>query len=122
LFSAENFQQPLARSEARLYELPLEMVRQAPSASNKQPWRVLKAGNTFHFYLQRTLGYREGFLVRKFTVCDMQRLDMGIAMCHFELTCRERGLSGNWLQQDSAIPAPTEQTEYLVSWVSKPNG
>ena len=35
----------------------LEMVRRGPSASNKQPWRVVRAGERWHLYLQRTRGY-----------------------------------------------------------------
>ena len=68
-------------------------VRQGPSASNKQPWRILKSADRFHLYLQRTRGYRNVF-TRMAQVDDMQRIDMGIAMCHFELTARELGLSG----------------------------
>ena len=34
----------------------LEMVRIAPSASNKQPWRVVRDGPAWHFYCQRTPG------------------------------------------------------------------
>lgn len=33
---------PLEKEEAGNYEAALEMVRIAPSASNKQPWRILK--------------------------------------------------------------------------------
>lgn len=47
----------------------------------------------------------------------MQRLDMGIAMCHFELTARELGLSGKWLNMALGIVKPDDLTEYIVSWV-----
>ena len=30
-------------------------------------------------------------------MADLQRVDMGIAMCHFELAARERGLAGRWV-------------------------
>ena len=29
-----------------------------------------------------------------FKMADLQRVDMGIAMCHFELTCNELGIKG----------------------------
>ena len=93
------------------------MVRKGPSASNKQPWRVVKEGNLWHFYLQRTPGYRERMLVRLFTVADMQRLDMGIAMCHFELMARDLGLAGKWQVRQPNLELSDEHTEYLVSWV-----
>jgi len=56
----------------------LECVRMAPSASNKQPWRVMVSNNKFGFYLKRTPGYD------KFTPGnDLQQVDMGIALAHF---------------------------------------
>jgi hypothetical protein len=93
------------------------MVRIGPSASNKQPWRVVKDDNAFHFYLQRTKGYRENSLTRFLGLADLQRLDMGIAMCHFELTSREEGLNGKWLSVEPAIKKPDPLIEYTASWV-----
>jgi len=56
----------------------LECVRMAPSASNKQPWRLVVTDNQFGFYLKRTAGYG------KFTPGnDLQQVDMGIALAHF---------------------------------------
>jgi nitroreductase len=117
LFFCQQFSIPLSLPEAGEYTTPLEMLRIGPSASNKQPWRVVKAGSAWHFYLQRTKGYRIGSLTRFFGVADIQRLDMGIAMCHFELTARELGLPGNWAKTEPAIAKPDELTEYTVSWV-----
>jgi hypothetical protein len=50
-------------------------------------------------------------------VADIQRLDMGIAMCHFELTARELGLPGKWACAEPSIKKPDGLTEYTVSWV-----
>jgi len=118
LFSDSRFGVPLSRETAGDYATTLEMVRRAPSASNKQPWRIIKDGNRWHFFLQRTPGYRERMLVRLFTVADMQRIDMGIAMCHFELVARDHGLDGRWEINTPAIEKYDEFTEYTVSWVS----
>jgi len=41
LFFHGSFQNPLNESDAGIWQLPLEMVRLAPSATNKQPWRVV---------------------------------------------------------------------------------
>ncbi len=41
---------------------------------------------------------------------------MGIAMCHFELTARELGLTGDWVIDEPDIKKPDESTEYTVSW------
>jgi len=101
----------------REVKIPLEMVRQAPSASNKQPWRVVVKGEACHFYLQRTQGYGRGsFTYRVLRLADLQRVDMGIAMCHFELTAQELGLSGGWEVDEPGIQKPDELTEYVVSW------
>jgi nitroreductase len=57
LFYDGVFGQPLISEEAGKFAIPLEMVRLAPSASNKQPWRIVKKGDDWHFYLQRTPNY-----------------------------------------------------------------
>jgi hypothetical protein len=49
---------------------------------------------------------------------DLQRVDLGIAMCHFELTTRELGLSGEWVVIESRDDQPGHGGEYLVSWVT----
>jgi nitroreductase len=118
LFLDKQFSTPLSLSEAGDYALPLEMVRLAPSASNKQPWRIVRQANAWHFYLQRTPGYRDSLLNRVFTQADLQRADMGIAMCHFELTAKEHGLMGEWSQRDPGIEPPDEFTTYIVTWLS----
>lgn len=117
LFFDQNFGIPLTQKNAEAYATPLEMLRLGPSASNKQPWRVVKAGSEWHFYLQRTKGYREAGLTRFLGIADIQRLDMGIAMCHFELTAREIGLPGKWVRAEPSIVKPDGLTEYTVSWV-----
>ncbi|RPI54099.1 MAG: hypothetical protein EHM56_06580, partial [Chloroflexi bacterium] len=115
LFFDSRFGTALARERARRYATPLEMVRLGPSASNKQPWRVVQAGGAFHFYMQRTKGYRDGLAQRLLRVEDMQRVDLGIAMCHFELTARELGLKGHWVVQEPKIEKPDALTEYTIS-------
>lgn len=117
LFFNQKFGTSLSPEESGEYITPLEILRIGTSASNKQPWRLIKDGNTWHFYIQRTRGYREGNLTRFLGIADMQRLDMGIAMCHFELAARELGLSGKWLNMAPDIVKPDDLTENIVSWV-----
>jgi nitroreductase len=119
LFFREKFGVPLSISDAGAYAEPLEMVRLGPSASNKQPWRILRLGNAWHFYLQRTKGYRTGFLQTLVRVADIQRVDIGIAMCHFELTAREAGLRGKWAVDPPPVAPPDRATEYIVSWLEQ---
>lgn len=56
----------------------LEVVQVGPSASNKQPWRIIIDDGIVHFYLEKTPNYAT------MMPFDMQALDMGIAICHFE--------------------------------------
>ncbi len=97
LFFDGNTKTPLSSEKAGEYGEGLENVRLAPSASNQQPWRIVydDQQKTFSFYLSRTIGYRK--------LRDVSfEIDMGIAMCHFELTVAELGLTGKWRQNESA--------------------
>jgi nitroreductase len=114
LFFDGRFEQTLAEDAAGRYRLPLEMLRLSPSASNRQPWRVVKqpGKNIFHLYLRRSRGYD-----RLIKAVDLQRLDLGIAMCHFELTARELGLGGRWEGLTPSLPPLPDRTEYVRSWI-----
>lgn len=116
LFFDGDFAHPLHEEAAGAYAMPLKMVRLAPSASNKQPWRVVRDGSAWHFYVQRTPGYTQG-PARAFVHGDLQRVDLGIAMCHWEFAAAELGLPGTWAVQEPAIARPDTFTEYVVSWV-----
>ncbi len=118
LFFREKFGTPLSPDEAGAYSVPLEMVRIGPSASNKQPWRIVREGNAWHFYIQRTKGYGNSFTFRLLGLADLQRVDMGIAMSHFELTAGELGLKGTWAVREPGIAKPDNLTEYTASWES----
>jgi nitroreductase len=64
----------------------LEAVRLAPSAMNRQPWRIYIESNSVLF---STSGGLSEFNVSK-------RLDCGIAMLHFEVAARFHGIFGAW--------------------------
>jgi hypothetical protein len=117
LFFDGAFGAPLTSADAGAYAMPLEMVRVGPSASNKQPWRVVRSGQAWHFYVQRTPGYRRSILQQLVKVDDMQRVDLGIAMCHFELAARQLNVQGKWAAAEPSIRKPDELLEYVVSWV-----
>ena len=117
MFFDRRFGAPLSPQAAGALAVPLEMVRRGPSASNKQPWRIVKDGGAWHFYVQRTPGYRDQWIARLLNIADIQRIDMGIAMSHFELTAHELGLKGAWAIRDPGIAAPDRLTEYTVTWM-----
>ena len=87
LFFDGSFNTSLSRERAGLLCGPLDAVRLAPSAVNKQPWRVVVADRAVHFYLKRSKG------VSHSEKLDMQMTDMGIALCHFSLAANECGIN-----------------------------
>lgn len=112
LFFNQSFASPLTAEIAGAYAFPLEMTRLAPSASNKQPWRIVKDGDKYHFYEEKAPGYsdRLGF--------DVQRIDLGISACHFHLAAIEKDLPGKF----EVLAAPQidvpQNVYYLFSWVA----
>ncbi len=123
LFFRGGFDSPLDPASAGAYAVPLEMLRLAPSASNHQPWRVVQDGDCYHFYLQRTPGYGPGspaFIL--LNIADLQRVDVGIALCHFELTACELGLTGRWEVRNIGPTKLSGTPEYVVTWVGNAPG
>ena len=117
LFFDAAFGAPLPPAAAGPYAEALELVRWAPSASNKQPWRIVRTPEGWHFYLERTRGYGKGTLLfAVLRLADLQRVDMGIAMCHFELAAREAGQDGTWVTESPGIARPRAGTEYTATW------
>jgi hypothetical protein len=112
VFYNESFNKKLKESEAGIYKEALEMVRLAPSASNKQPWRIVKEGDKLHIYISHTKGYGKGLGF------DIQRIDMGIAMCHLHLALKEVGVEGSFKILEARPAVPDENMEYLISWVN----
>ena len=108
LFFDGNFETSLELPEGDLRTC-LQMVRIGPSASNKQPWRIVKVGDNLHFYLAKTPGYAGNIAYG----LEMQRIDMGIAACQFEHAARELGLKGGIVLSDPKIPT---KFEYSFTW------
>ena len=103
LFFDKNFNTPLTKINAGVFLTPLEMVRLAPSANNKQEWRVLIQDNALHFY--------------KDPYPMFDSIDMGIAICHFELSCKELGIEGKFeILKDFPV---NDKLKYVISWIRK---
>jgi nitroreductase len=101
LFFENDFDSPLNEKNDIILKA-LEAVRLSPSAVNKQPWRIVKCGNKFHFYEKHTLN-------RTGSAWDVQKVDMGIAVCHF-MTIIGGKLSFEQLSAD--VP---DDTEYIAT-------
>ena len=108
---------PLIKDSLDKYVTALEMVRLAPSASNQQPWRVLydNRKNIFHFVLHRTPVYSQ--VAKLVATVDLQMIDMGIAMCHFELSAKELGAKGSWRILEPGPKLCYKGEKYIASWV-----
>jgi hypothetical protein len=63
----------------------LESVRRAPSATNSQPWFLVSGKDKLDFYCVKT-GFIKSIGYRK-----MNKIDMGIALCHFALAAAHAG-------------------------------
>lgn len=112
LFFAGDWRTPLRYEESPQWAPPLDCLRLAPSASNKQPWRVLRAGGAFHFFLGRDRAYSS-----MMPLADLQRIDLGIALCHFQAAAADAGLDGEWRDKDPLLPETPVNYEYIVSFV-----
>lgn len=126
LFYDGDFGKPIAAGEADAafkagsviggYADVLEMVRLAPSAVNRQPWRIVaergdeEGIKAFHFY-QSGIKADDGESVQ------MHRIDMGIAICHFHLAAMEKGLKGKFERVEPADVDAPENTAYIISWI-----
>ena len=110
IFFDGAFGVPLTPEKAGVLAQPLEMVRLAPSAVNKQPWQAVLKENAVHFYLKHTKGFVSE------AAGDLQKIDMGIALCHFALTAEENGLTMQFCINDPGIPAEPD-TEYIASYL-----
>lgn len=109
LFYLDNFQTPLHKDESGDYAEPLEMLRLAPSDKNTQPWHVLKASNSYHFFVTYKSGISRGEEIIK-------RVDAGIALSHFHQTVLELGLKGCFKQTEPENIELPQNTYYITSW------
>lgn len=108
LFYDNDFETPLSKEKAGDLALPLKLVRLAPSAVNKQPWRIVVRDGLLHFYEKKSKGYEtaDGW--------DLQKIDIGIAMCHFALGASECGFKAGFSVNDPGLALP-ENVAYIAS-------
>ena len=110
LFFDNSLEKPLNEDSAGNLSLILEAVRLAPSAVNKQPWRLVVCGNNIHFYEKSGKGYVSG------EGWDIQKIDMGIAICHFELAAKECGIDVSIEVSDPGLPVPGGE-QYIATCI-----
>ena len=105
-YSCRNYQ-PTSIEKEKL-DYIIACVRFAPSAVNKQPWRIVVDGDKVHFYEKRSKGYvADGW--------DVQKIDMGIAMCHFVCGLEEIHSKAELIVSEPGIVCPAE-TSHIVTF------
>jgi len=109
LFFENAFGTPLTKEAAGEYAFPLEMLRLAPSAANRQPWRIVHKEGAFHFYREENPKSKYPY--------DLQRLDVGIGACHFHLAAKEKSLAGEFAMLSETGVTPPDNMKYLFSWI-----
>lgn len=92
IFFDKSLSNPLSEAGCDDLDYILESVRLAPSAKNGQPWRIIRDGKTFHFFEKKTIPSSSH---------DIQRLDIGIAGCHFGLAAKEKGISSKLVRLEN---------------------
>lgn len=107
LFFDGEFGVALTPEKAGVFADALEGMRLAPSAANKQPWRAVKQGDHVHFYEARSM--------KDNALGDVQKVDLGIGLSHFELVLQENGKAGAFTFDDPGLAVP-ENTEYIVTY------
>ncbi len=108
LFFGPDFKTPFSGSLSDEMKECLETVRWAPSAVNKQPWRLVIDGENIHFYEHHDKGYVQA------NGMDLQKVDIGIAICHLDLALEDKEIPHNILVEDPGIEAPAD-TEYVAT-------
>ena len=111
LFFLDDFSKSLTKEDAGRYTDALDMLRLAPSATNAQPWAVVKEGDKFHFFCN----YKNSL---NNDVKKIKHLDLGIALSHFHQTAMSDGLNGKPEVSDIDFDVP-ENMHYIISYIAK---
>ncbi len=113
LFFHDDFLTPLIVERAGEYAEALELLRLAPSATNAQPWRIVMDHRGFHFYA----------VMGKDAAVDnpaaIERVDLGIAACHFHLAAQDRSLPGSFTTCGDRAHGAPDGWRCLFSWVKE---
>lgn len=98
LFFDKDFNKKLIKEED-VYSEALEMVRLAPSSLNSQPWRIIKDEDSFYVYSSGKT--------------KLNRIDIGIVLCHLDLYMKEKELYGEFKFNN---PNLKTKYKYVITW------
>jgi nitroreductase len=91
----------------------LEPVRLAPSAVNSQPWFFTGNKNKLHAYCAK-LNFLKAFIYEK-----MNKIDMGIALCHLWLAAQNAGKDVEFISDADANNNPPTGYYYNTTVIMK---
>ncbi len=116
LFFHGSFQNPMKSHSENAIGRGLKCIQIGPSASNKQPWRIVVKENEeeLDFYVafdENYTGNKLGF--------NMQYIDMGIAMKHFDIAMKEQGVLGFWKQGNEKDKINDLGYKYVCTWIKQ---
>lgn len=111
IFFLDDFSKSLTKEDAGRYTDALDMLRLAPSATNAQPWAVVKEGDKFHFFCN----YKNSI---NNDVKKIKHLDLGIALSHFHQTAMSDGLKGRFEAVDIGFDIP-ENMHYIITYMAE---
>lgn len=87
----------------------IEAARLAPSATNSQPWRFRTTRSAIHAYRVNVS------LLKAWLYERMNKIDMGIALCHLELAAEAEGFRVTFLQDEEAVEDRPLGTQYTIT-------
>ncbi len=118
VFCFGDLETPLGE-EGGPYRAALDLARRAPSAKNKQPWRVVVSRDQrrLHLFASFSLRGEVGTGWRQYA-CPPEYLDLGTFYRSLESALSVDGLSGSLSVEEPDISIPVgAEIEYLATWV-----
>jgi len=87
----------------------IEAARLAPSATNSQPWRFRTTQSAIHVY-RINVNLLKAWLYER-----MNKIDMGIALCHLQLAAEAEGHHVSFLHDKEAAEDHPLGTQYVMT-------
>lgn len=87
----------------------IEAARLAPSATNSQPWRFRTVPEAIHAY-RINVNLLKAWLYER-----MNKIDMGIALCHLKLAAEAEEFQVTFLHDEEAVEDRPLGTQYTMS-------
>lgn len=87
----------------------IEAARLAPSATNSQPWRFRTTPDAIHAYRIKVN------LLKAWLYERMNKIDMGIALCHLQLAAEAEGYQVTMIHDEEAVEDHPIGTQYTLT-------